>query len=70
MRNAKKLLEAMTARYTPPQGAKHALLVDNGQMHLVAVQPDGEFLHIVFEDKDLERSVESIMEDVKYLLEN
>lgn len=69
MRNAKKLLEAMTARYAPPKGAKHALLVHEGRLNLVAAQPDGEFLHVVFEDEDLERSVESIMEDVVYLLE-
>jgi hypothetical protein len=70
MRKAKQLLSAFTARYPPPIGAKHALLVGhNDQLHLVFAKPDGAFQHIVFQDEDLDSSVEQILEEVATLLE-
>jgi hypothetical protein len=58
--------------HTPPQGAKHCLLVDEGRLHLVIAYNEtsegAQFHHIIFEEADLDVTFEQTMSEVDVLL--
>ena len=68
MRTTKMLLELLTKAYPPPAGAKHAVLVYEGKLHVVLALPEKSFQHLTLEDADLDRSAEALFADIVELL--
>lgn len=74
MRTAKQLLERLTDKYPPPEGAKHALALHEGGLLIILATwaPPGEgihhFVHITIGEEDLDRPAQALFRDVVALM--
>lgn len=67
MHPTKVLLLLITKGFPPPEGAHHAVLVQNNKLTLI-IHVDGAFVHVILEDEDLERPPGDIFLDVTNLI--
>lgn len=68
MRNAKHLLELLTIAHQPFMGAKHAVTLADGKLHVILAWAPGDFKHFTLEDEDLDRPPMDIFVDIESLL--